>query len=244
MSTSADGNPAAIPTTSWSLILKAAQGRDTHAQSALTTLCQTYWYPLYAYLRRRGSSREEAEDLTQGFFAKLLEKNYLQDFIPSRGRFRSFILAALRHFVSNERDYARAYRRSGGKSALSLDFVNAERHLQIHPRDDQTPEIVFERDWALALLDRVLRRLREDWERADRGAHFAAMKVFLTGEPAGHSYRDVAQNVGMSESAVKVAVHRLRKRYRQVLQEEITATVDSVDEVAGEIQFLFGVLSR
>src|SRR6185503_5753290 len=114
MGANEDVHAAAIPTTSWSLILKAAQGQDTQAQSALTTLCQTYWFPLYAYLRRQGNSREEAEDLTQGFFAKLLEKNYLKDFVPSRGRFRSFILTALHHFVSNERDSARAFRRGGG----------------------------------------------------------------------------------------------------------------------------------
>ncbi len=244
MSTERHPHPAAIPTTSWSLILRAAEGQDTHAQSALATLCQTYWFPLYAYLRRRGSSREEAEDLTQGFFSKLLEKNYLKDFAPSRGRFRSFILAALRHFVSNERDYSHAFRRGGGQPALSLDFLDAEHRLQIQPRDDQTPELIFERDWALALLDRVVRRLREDSERAGRGPNFAAMKIFLTGEPAGHSYHDAAQTIGMSEGAFKVAVHRLRKRYRQVLQEEIAATVDSVDDVPAEIQFLFGVLSR
>ena len=139
--------------------------------------------PTYAggeiHARRRKTSRRDSS-------CKLLEKNYLRDFAPSRGRFRSFILAALRHFVSNERDYVQAYRRNGGQSALSLDFMDAERRLQIQPREDQTPEMVFERDWALALLDRVVRRLREDWEQAGRGEQFAAMKVFLTGEPAGY----------------------------------------------------------
>jgi RNA polymerase sigma-70 factor (ECF subfamily) len=213
MTTDRDSHSAGIPTTSWSLILVAAQGRNAEAESALAALCQTYWFPLYAYLRRRGSSREEAEDLTQGFFAKLLEKNYLEDYVRSRGRFRFFILAALRHFVSNERDYVRAYRRTGGQSPLSLDFLDAERRLRIEPSDDRTPESIFERDWALALLDRVVRRLRDDWERAGREAHFLALKVFLTGEPAGHSYRDAAEKIGMTEGAFKVAVHRLRKRY-------------------------------
>lgn len=233
-----------LPTTSWSLILAAADGSDTDASAAFATLCQTYWYPLYGYLRRQGNSREEAEDMTQGFFAKLLEKHYLRDFRPSRGRFRSFLLAALRHFVANERDYAQAQLRGGGQRFLSLDFVDAERRLQAEPRDAQNPESVFERDWALALLDRVVRRLRQEWEQAGRPDHFAFMKVFLTGEPIGYSYREAAEKVGTTEGAFKVAVHRLRRRYRDVLREEIAATVDDSNDVEPEIQFLFGVLSR
>ena len=234
----------ALPTTSWSLVLAAAHGSDTGAQSALATLCQTYWYPLYAYLRRQGHPPEEAEDLTQGFFTRLIEKRFLQDAAPSRGRFRAFLLAALRHFVSNQREYARAQRRGGGQAILSLDFVDAERRLRYEPAVELTPERIFERDWALALLDRVVRRLRQEWDRAGRADHFNAMKVFLTGEPPGCSYRESAEKMGTSEGAFKVAVHRLRKRYRAVLEEEIAATVDDPSEVAEEIRFLFGALSR
>ena len=191
-----------------------------------------------------GHSTAEAEDLTQGFFARLIEKNYLEDFVPSRGRFRSFLLAALRHFVANERDYARAQRRGGGQPALSLDFRDAERRFQFEPAIEQTPEHIYERDWALALLDRVISRLRQEWEHSGRAGQFSAMKAFLTGEPAGDSYRDAADKTGTSEGAFKVAVHRLRKRYRALVQEEIASTVDDPGEVAEEIRFLFGVLSR
>ena len=234
-----------LPTTSWSLVLAAAAGSDTLAQSALATLCQSYWYPLYAYLRRQGYSGEEAEDLTQGFFARLIEKRFLQDVVPSRGKFRAFLLTALRHFVANERDYARAQRRGGGQTILSLDFVDAERRFQYEPPAvELTPERIFERDWALALLDRVVRRLRGEWERAGRWQDFDAMKVFLTGEPAGYTYQRAAAKTGSTEGAFKVAVHRLRKRYRAVLQEEIAATVDDPKEVDEEIRFLLNALSH
>src|SRR5262245_10141327 len=197
-----------LPTTSWSLILSAARGSDTRAKSALATLCQTYWYPLYAYMRRQGHSTTEAEDLTQGFFARLIEKRYLGDFVPSRGRFRTFLLAALRHFVANERDYAHAQRRGGGQPVLSLDFGDAERRFQFEPAIDLTPERIYERDWALALLGRVVSRLRQEWEHSGRADQFTAMKAFLTGDRADCSYRDAADKIGTSETALKVAVHR------------------------------------
>jgi RNA polymerase sigma-70 factor (ECF subfamily) len=234
----------ALPTTSWSLVLAAAHGADSRAQSALTALCQSYWYPLYAYLRRQGHSLEEAEDLTQGFFTRLIEKQFLQDVTPQRGKFRSFLLTALRHFASNERDYARAQRRGGGQPVFSLDFADGERRFLREPVVEMTPERIYERDWALALLDRVMRRLRHEWESSGRGDQFNRMKVLLTGDPAGYSYREAAATMGTTEGALKVAVHRLRKRYRAMLQEEIAATVDDPSEVAEEIRFLFDALSR
>jgi RNA polymerase sigma-70 factor (ECF subfamily) len=181
--------------------------------------------------------------LTQGFFARVLEKDYLGDVEPSRGRFRSFLLSALRHYVSNERDFANAKRRGGGVQPLSLDFAGAEGRYLFEPPDERTPDRLYERDWALALLDRVLAQLRQEWSRAGKEEHFEFFKAFLTGDPTVNSYREAAGRLGMTEGAFKVGIHRIRKRYRALLEAEISETVDNPEDVRQEIRFLFGALS-
>jgi RNA polymerase sigma-70 factor (ECF subfamily) len=221
-----------------------AAGGQTSPQSAeaLETLCETYWYPLYAYLRHSGCSADEARDLTQEFFAHLLEKKSLAVADRERGRFRSFLLSSLKHFRANERDRARAQKRGGGRTTLSIDLQDAESRYQNEPAHDLTPEKVFERRWALALLDRVLARLREEFAQAGKTKLFDRLKVFLSGEKSAKSQRESADQLGMTEGAVKVAVHRLRRRYRELLRSEIAETVATPDEVEDELRQLLAAL--
>jgi RNA polymerase sigma-70 factor (ECF subfamily) len=230
-------------TTHWSLVLAAGRRESPESADALVTLCSTYWYPLYAFVRRQGYGPEDAQDLTQGFFAKLLEKNYLGDADQQRGRFRSFLLAALRHFLANERDRARARKRGGGQQLISLDFESAESRYRHEPADTMTPERLFERRWALTLLDRVLRRLQDEYAAVGKLPMFEHLKEFLTSESGTTPYRDVAQQTALTEGAVKVAVHRLRKRYRALLEEEIAHTVPRAEDVQDELRQLFASLS-
>jgi RNA polymerase sigma-70 factor (ECF subfamily) len=229
-----------FPTTRWSLIIATREKPTTQARDALTRLCISYWYPLYAYARRRCGRIEDAQDLTQGFFACLLEKKYLKDCHPDRGRFRAFLLTAFRHFMANESDHARAQKRGGGQIPISLDMQEAERRYLVDPGHDLTPEKLYERRWAMALLDRALERLRLESRQLN---HFDRLQVFLTGEPPGVSYNALACELGMSEGALKVTVHRLRRKFRQVLRGEIADTVVSPEEVKEEMQFLLSVVS-
>lgn len=239
----APGAGERFATTHWSLVLAAGRRASPESADALVALCRAYWYPLYAFVRRQGYRPEDAQDLTQAFFARLLEKNYLADADRQRGKFRSFLLAALKHFLANERDRARARKRGGGQTVLSLDFAVAETRYGHEPADPMTPERLFERRWALTLLDRVLGRLQDEHVAAGKGPWFERLKEFLTREPGATSYRDVAQRAGTTEGAVKVAVHRLRKRYRQLLEEEIGHTVTRPEEVEDELRQLFTALS-
>src|SRR5262245_24410978 len=207
-------------TTHWSLIVAAAEQGGETAQIALTDLCQTYWYPLYAFLRRRGHSADDAADLTQGFFAALLEKGYLADADPQRGRFRSFLLTAIGRFASKEADRAAAKKRGGDRAILSLDFLDGERRYQQEPADQETPERVFGRRWAVTLLDRTLGRLRADHEAAGKLEQYDALKGFLTADASQTSLRQVAESLNMTEGAVKVAAHRLKQKYRDLLRTE------------------------
>ena len=218
-------------TTRWSLVLAAGHGSRPDAATALATLCETYWYPLYYYVRRRGYRAEEAQDLTQAFFAKLLEKGYLKVADPDRGRFRSFLLASLNHFLANEWDRAKAQKR-GGK-VLSLDIEGAEGRYAREAADSLTAERLFERRWATTLLDLVLARLQEEFAREGRDGVFARLKDFLGG---------AAADLGMTEAAVKMAVHRLRRRYRHLLRAQIAQTVASPEEIEDEIRHLFAAL--
>jgi RNA polymerase sigma-70 factor (ECF subfamily) len=227
-------------TTHWSLVLAAGHGSRPDAATALATLCETYWYPLYYYVRRRGYRAEEAQDLTQEFFVKLLEKGYLKVADPDRGRFRSFLLASLNHFLANEWDRARA-RKRGGK-VLSLDIEGAESRYSLEPADDLTAEKLFERRWAMTLLDLVLVRLREEFAREDRERVFERLKGFLGGAAADAPYRQAAADLGMTEAAVKMAVHRLRRQYRRLLRAQIAQTVASPEEIDDEIRHLFAAL--
>src|SRR5213596_145496 len=189
-------------TTHWSIVLAAGRDSSRDAQEALEALCRTYWYPLYAYVRRRGYSVEEAEDLTQGFFARLLEKNYLKEVRRERGKFRSFLLASLKHYLANEWDRAQAKKRGGGQTPFSLDREVAEERYRLEPRSDLTPENVYERQWAVTILEEALARIREEFIRAGKAKHFGLLEPFLTGEDEAGSYRQVAAELGTSEGAV------------------------------------------
>jgi len=220
--------------TRWSVVVAA---RDpVRARTALEELCRVYWFPLYTYVRRRGYSPEDAQDLTQTFLARLLEKNWLDVVAPEKGKFRSFLLAALKHFLANEWDRARARKRGGGTVPVSLD---TETRYQREPRDELSPDRLFDRQWALALLEIVLDRLGKEHDTPERRRLFAALRGTLTGdEPAG-GYAAAARQLGLNEGAIKVAVHRLRKQYRDLLREEIAQTVADPQEVSEELRSLF-----
>lgn len=232
----------AFVTTHWSVVLTAGRNDTTRARHALARLCQAYWYPLYAYVRRLGHSPHDAQDLTQEFFARLLGKNYLADADESRGRFRSFLLAALKHFLANEWDRASAKKRGGGLP-ISINLDETETSYGFEPADQTTAEKIFERRWALTLLAQVLRRLREEHVRDGREKLFEELKPTLTEASRTVRYAEIAARLGTSEGAVKVAVHRLRQRYREVLRAEIADTVASPAEVEDELRNLFAALA-
>jgi RNA polymerase sigma factor (sigma-70 family) len=229
--------------TRWTVVLTAGHGPSPQAGRALEELCRTYWYPLYAYVRRRGHSPHEAEDLTQEFFARLLAKNYLADVHREKGKFRSFLLASLKHFLANEWDRARAAKRGGGQPHLSLDIQTAETRYRSEPADDLTAEKLLDRQWALAFLDRVLSRLQDEFVADGKGKQFAELKVWLTEGKGATSYAEVASRLGTTEGAAKVAVHRLRRRYRELLREEISDTVATPAEIEEEIRHLFAAFA-
>lgn len=229
-------------TTHWSRVIAAQDGVSPEARAALAHLCSAYWYPLYVYVRRRGYDADAAHDLTQAFFARLLEKGSLRTADQARGRFRSFLLSALQHFLCNEHDRSRARKRGGGRAIHSLDLRGAEDRYLREPGHELTPERLFERRWALTLLDHVLGRLRAEWEGDGKGALFEALKPTLTGEENAESYRLVAEKHQLSEGAVKVTVHRLRRRYRDLLREEIGRTLEEGGAIDDEIRNLFAIL--
>jgi len=249
MSSAAEGQPSGsaqpgrFATTHWSLVLCAGRGGPRQASSALATLCENYWLPLYAFVRREGYASHDAQDLTQEFFARLLEKNYLAVADRRRGRFRSFLLAAMKHFLANQRRRTRAQKRGGRQSVLSWDFQAAENQYNLAAAENLTPERLYEKRWALSLLDLVLRRLREEYGAAGKSRLFDRLKQFLSGEEALQSYGQVAAELEMTEGAVKVAVHRLRRRYRELLREEIAQTVATPEEFEDELRHLFTALA-
>jgi RNA polymerase sigma-70 factor (ECF subfamily) len=238
-----DVSPGRFATTHWSLIVAARDGEVDQAQAALADLCRAYWYPLYAYVRRQGHSADEAQDLTQEFFARLLEKDFLGNVDREKGKFRSFLLTACKHFLINERDRARAQKRGGGQSVLPLDFGDAEARYGREPEHSMTPERLFERRWALALLEGVLRRLREEHVARGKDEVFDRLRDFLVGERQAGGYAQAAADLGLTEGAVKVLVHRLRQRYRELLREEIGRTVNDADHIDNEIRELFAALA-
>jgi RNA polymerase sigma factor (sigma-70 family) len=229
-------------TTSWSLILRAASGDDAEARLALAVLCEHYWYPVYAYVRRQGASAADAEDLTQGYFARFLEKGVVRDAQRDRGRFRAFLLVSVRHFLSNERDRERAKKRGGGRRLVSLDAELAEKRFASMPADPETPETQFERNWALALLERVQERLGLESARRGGGKRFARLRPYLLGAEPEAGYDAIAREWGVGESAVRVALHRLRRRFGEVLREEIGRTVDGPEDVDDELRHMREVL--
>jgi RNA polymerase sigma-70 factor (ECF subfamily) len=230
-------------TTRWSLVTAAGGDRSTEARDALATLCETYWYPLYAYVRRHGYQAVDAQDLTQAFFARLLEKHQVRDARRERGRFRSFLLAALKHFLLNEAQHRNRLKRGGGRTLRSLDVEIAEGRYRRELTDACTPEVLFDRGWACDLLERVLARLRAEWRAAGKVVEFERLKPCLAGDSPRVSYLELGRTLAMSEGAVKVTVHRLRRRYRQLLREEIADTVLTEDRIDEEIRHLFRVLS-
>jgi RNA polymerase sigma-70 factor (ECF subfamily) len=234
---------AAFRTTHWSVVLKAAQRGSPGGEEALAKLCQTYWDPLYVFIRRRGYSPEEAEDLTQGFFAQLLEKNLLAGLKVEGGKFRSYLLTLLKHFLANERERELARKRGGGATRVPIDRASAEARYHAELVEATTPESLFERHWALALLDQVMDQLRSQYVAARKTEFFEQLRPFLSGAERMIPYAEISASLGLSEGAVKVAVHRLRKQYGQLLRAEIAATVGSASEVEAEIRHLIAVTS-
>jgi RNA polymerase sigma factor (sigma-70 family) len=230
-------------TTHWSLVLTAGRNDTPRAQNALAKLCQSYWYPLYAYVRRRGHPAADAQDLTQEFFARLLEKNWVVTADRQKGKFRTFLLSAMNHFLADEWDKARAQKRGGGRVPVPLQFDTAETRYGHEPADPVTPEQSFERRWALTLLDEVLNRLRTEYEQDGRAELFAALNPCLVGDRTSQPYAELAVKLGVSEGTIKSAVHRLRQRYRELLRDEIAQTVAGPDEVDEELRHLFAVLA-
>jgi RNA polymerase sigma factor (sigma-70 family) len=237
------GTPVAFAATHWSVVLTAGRSDTTRAHDALATLCRTYWYPLYAYVRRRGHSPEDAQDLTQEFFARLLEKNWVGNADQRKGKFRSFLLSAMNHFLADEWDKARAQKRGGGVKPVPLQFDTAETRYGLEPADPVTPEQSFERRWALTLLDAVLQRLKAEYEQEGKADLFAVLNPCLVGDRTSQPYAELGAKLGVSEGAVKAAVHRLRQRYRQLLRDEIAQTVAEPGEVDEELHHLFAVLA-
>jgi RNA polymerase sigma-70 factor (ECF subfamily) len=233
---------AGFPTTCWSVVARAGDRGDPAIRDALADLCQAYWFPLYAFIRRKGYEPEQALDLTQDYFARLLERKIFADADPAKGRFRSFLLADLVHFLAHRRDYDRAQKRGGGRTTLSIDARAAEGRYAVEPSHDLTPERLFDRDWAVALLDAVLGRLRTEYERSGRGELFNVLKVVLTDGSGSVPQAELAERLGKTTGAVQVAIHRLRNRYRELVREAIAATVNGEDEVDPEIRDLFAAL--
>jgi RNA polymerase sigma-70 factor (ECF subfamily) len=231
-----------FPTTRWSRVVAAVDPGSPRVGEDLQALCEAYWYPLYAYARRRGYPPEQAQDQTQDFFTYVLEKGPLARADPDRGRFRSFLLAVYSHYLANRGDRERALKRGGGRVAVPIDTAGAEGRYDRELVLDLTPERIFDRTWALTLLDRVLDELRREYEDAGRGAAFAVLSLNLTEDPRADSYAAVAARLGSTEGAARVAVHRLRRRYAHLLRCEIAATVDDPAEIDDEIRALFAAL--
>jgi RNA polymerase sigma-70 factor (ECF subfamily) len=237
----ADPGGRAFHTTRWSVIT-AAQGDTTSAAAAVGDLCQCYWFPLYAFVRRRGHAVHDAQDLTQAFFARFLEHRGFAAVDRANGRFRSFLLASLKHFLANEYDRQQAAKRGGGCTFVPLNDPNAEARYHAHAAEQLTAERLFDREWALALLDRALARLAAEMAAEGKGTQFEALKFCLTGA-ASAPYAEVAASLGLSEGAVKVAVHRLRTRYRAHLRAEVAATVEADADIDDELRELLRALS-
>ena len=250
MSTSASEPGAAragkaqFTTTHWSVVLTAGQQDASESAAALETLCRSYWYPLYAYVRRRGYEPADAQDLTQEFFARLLSKDYLRAVDRTKGKFRSFLLAALEHFLANEWRRAQAQKRGGQFRFISLDDTSVEDQYRLAPASHHSPEQFFEQQWAITLLEHAVAKLRDEFTASGKGTFFEQFKVFLTGEKQAFSYAELAARMNTTEAAVKMAVSRMRQRYGELLRLEIANTVASPAEVDEELQALFAALSR
>ena len=230
-------------TTHWTVVLAAGRVSSPQADVALEELCRTYWYPLYAYVRHQGHTREDAEDLTQGFFARLLEKNYLEGISSDGGKFRSFLLVAVKRFLANEWDYANRQKRGGGIMPLSLDWQDAETRYQINPADNLSPDKLYDQAWAVVVLERVITRLRDESNADGKAGLYDQLKTFLMMGKSEIPCAQAAAALKMSEGAVRVAVHRFRRRYRELLREEIVQTLANPAQADEEMQALFSALA-
>jgi RNA polymerase sigma-70 factor (ECF subfamily) len=230
-------------TTHWSVVLAAGDRPVPAASQALNQLCEGYWYPIYAYVRRRVTDLHEAQDLTQAFFEQLLERRAIEAADPERGRFRAFLLIACKRFLINEWHKDRAVKRGGGRRPVSFDFDSGESKLGLVAADTLTPDELYDQKWAITLLERVMDQLRAEYAAKQRLPHFETLKNFLAGSPPDASYSAAAQALGISETTAKVAAHRMRKRYRELLRGEIAQTVERPEEIDAEIRELFNVLS-
>ncbi len=230
-------------TTHWTVVLAAGERHTPQSDGALEELCRTYWFPLYAYVRRRGHNKQDAEDLTQAFFARFLEKNYLSGLSSERGRFRAFLLASLKHFLANEWDKSQAQKRGGGVALISLDWQTADTKFQVAAVNEPSPDQAFDREWALALLAKVIERLQSECAADGKAKLFEQLKMFLMAGKGESAQSDVAKALGMEEGAVRVAVHRLRKRYRVLLRDEIAQTLSDPAQVDAEMRALFGAFT-
>jgi RNA polymerase sigma factor (sigma-70 family) len=236
--------PEQFATTHWSVVLSAKHTESAQSPEALEMLCRAYWYPLYTYVRRKGHSPHDAQDLTQEFFARLLKGNFLATVEQRKGRFRTFLLASLEHFLAKEWARANRQKRGGGVKVVSLEETDAEGRYLREPVEWASAQTLYERRWAMTLLDRALERLTEECRTANQSKLFERAQNMLAGDRGESSYAELARGLGMTEGAFKVAVHRLRQRYGRLLRMEIAETVASPDEVEAEIRFLFSVLKR
>jgi RNA polymerase sigma factor (sigma-70 family) len=230
-------------TTRWSVVMSAGIRGSPGAEIALEHLCQSYWYPLYAYVRRRGFGEHDAQDLTQGFFAQLFERQALERVSPSKGKFRSFLLASLNYFLSDVRDHATAQKRGGGRTVVSFQAEAAEERYQLEPVDESSPDKLFERRWALTLLDRVLDRLNQEYTSVGKAGVFDRLSQYLVENEGMGTYADAARELGQTEEAVKKAVQRMRRRYYTLFREEITSTVSTDACVEEELRYLCSVMA-
>ena len=233
------GKPV-FPTTHWSLVASAGQNFSPHSQQALESLCEQYWFPLYAYARRRVTNVSDARDLTQAFFAELIEKKYLVAATPSRGRFRAFLLTAFKHFLSKQWEAARAKKRGGGRAPISLDFDSADSRFQIEPKDPgRTAEQLYDQQWALTLLNRTMKSLEAELGAAGKAQVFVELKGFIIGDSEGDTYQKAGRRLDMSEAAAKKSASRIRQRYRELLRDEISHTLGDLNDIDDEIRSLF-----
>jgi RNA polymerase sigma-70 factor (ECF subfamily) len=224
-------------------VLAAGKRSTPQSDLALEQLCKTYWFPLYAYVRRHGQSKEDAEDLTQAFFARFLAKNYLEGLSAERGRFRAFLLVSLKHFLINEWDKSQTRKRGGGEAPLSLDWQTADTKFQVADTTEPSPDKAFDREWALALLNKVINRLQKECEDDGKAKLFEQLKIFLTTGKGDMAQAEAAKVLGMDEGTVRVVIHRLRKRYRELLRDEIAQTLANAADVDEEMRSLFGAFS-
>lgn len=231
-------------TTHWSVVLASRRAESREAEAALEKLCQAYWYPLYAFVRRQGHGPHEAQDLTQEFFATLLAKNFLDSVDQEKGKFRSFLLAAISHFLANQRDRANAVKRGGGKAIISLDEIAAEERYSFEPASGSTPEQEFEKRWAVTLLDQAFAAIRREYEEAGKSRIFEELKTFLADETGSGDYAEPGMKLGMNPNTVAVTVRRMRQRYRELVYAEVANTVSSGEEIEQEMNHLLAVLSR